>query len=115
MTTKSSIIGNKICYSFDDTMKKFSLITPEASDNDENNNNILIERMQTISIRKNCNLNANRRKSVYHANCNYGEKRESTNWNYDELNELKMKFLSLLSSPQSQMERSKTEVSFYML
>lgn len=83
-----------------------------SNDSDNENIDVNIERMQTISIRKNnnnnnklfvLNENKSRRKSAYQTlnhnnNNNYEEKNELNNWNYDELNELKLKFLSLLSS-----------------
>lgn len=100
------------------TNSSASIHTLKSDDNDDQvidgDNDLFIERMQTISIRKNISKSSNngvnyRRKSVHQINTPIennvkNTKRESNFWNYDELNELKMKFLSLLTSSQSQSD-----------
>ena len=90
--------------------EKTEIDEEEASDKE-----LYIERMQTISIRKKL-LSNERRKSVYQLvnNCNENNNNNNNNnWNYDELNELKMKFLSLLSSDGSKMDVSESSSFFF--
>jgi len=100
----SSVILTKL----EQNNNKFNLLTAlNDSDNEIDSN---IERMQTISIRKNNNnINKARRKSAYQSASIHEEKNVKINWNYDELNELKIKFLSLLSSAQT--TESLTEIN----
>jgi hypothetical protein len=74
------------------------------NDDEENKDNeddgFFIERMQTIAIRKSENgatHNKYRRKSMFPTLLGNEEGISKNSWNYDEINDLRLKFISLLS------------------
>jgi hypothetical protein len=111
----SSAFAIESCYSKNKMRFNENEIDKGAVDEDEDEKkDVFIERMDTIAKHPFSNdIFKLRRQSVHQLSANLNTQKSNLNtsnyWSYDELNELKMKFISLLSTNNN----DKDEVCYY--
>lgn len=89
-------------------------------DEDDEKNDVFIERMDTIIKNPfSSNISKLRRQSVHQLSASLNTQKSNLNssnyWSYDELNELKMKFISLLSTNNNNNNRDEVCLIFLCL